>query len=150
MIKEAIISGCGNYRYSLTRIWDSTKPMIMFILLNPSTADHENDDPTILKCIAYSKSCGYGGFYVCNLFSYRSTKADKLLQVINQHGVNNLKYIIDFSDRVDKVVCGWGKDGLVRKLFNGAKTLDYLSELNHKLYYLRLNKPGEPSHPLYL
>ena len=122
----------------------------MFILLNPSTADHENDDPTILKCIAYSKSWGYGGFYVCNLFSYRSTKPEGLLNTNNPHGEDNLNYIKRNSNLVEIVVCGWGKDGLVRKLLNGSKTLDYLSELNHKLYYLRLNKHGEPSHPLYL
>src|SRR3546814_16904510 len=65
----------------LWRIWDDTKPQCMFIMLNPSTADADLDDPTIRRCIGFAKSWGYGGLQVCNLFAYRSTEPRELLKV---------------------------------------------------------------------
>lgn len=46
----------------------------MFIMLTPSTADADTDDPTIRRCIGFAKSSGFGGLYVGNLFAYRSTQ----------------------------------------------------------------------------
>jgi hypothetical protein len=74
MIKDAVVSDNQLYLYQLTRIWDTSLPMVMFICLNPSTADHDNDDPTILKCIKYASNCGYGGLMMGNLFAYRATE----------------------------------------------------------------------------
>ena len=69
MEKGAVISECQNYRYSLWRIWDESKPLIGFIGLNPSTADHREDDKTISRCIKFADSWGAGGFYMMNLFA---------------------------------------------------------------------------------
>ena len=60
MEKSAILSTDRKYRYVLTRIWDETKPTVVFIGLNPSIADEETDDQTIRKCIGYSKRWRYG------------------------------------------------------------------------------------------
>ena len=70
--KGAYFSPCRKYRYALWRIWNQNKPYAMFIGLNPSIADEVYDDPTIKRCINYSKSWGYGGVYMTNLFSYVS------------------------------------------------------------------------------
>ena len=66
--KNATFSSCRTYRYSLSRIWDKKKKYVLFVGLNPSTADEEVDDPTIRRCINYAKNWGYGGFLMVNLF----------------------------------------------------------------------------------
>lgn len=73
MKKYATLSEDRKYRYTLTRIWDETKPKVMFIGLNPSTADETKDDPTIIRCINFAKSWGYGGLEMTNLFAFRAT-----------------------------------------------------------------------------
>ena len=75
----AKISGCGTYRYALWRHWDSDwngqgdSNSVMFIGLNPSTADATEDDPTLRRCIGFAKSWGFGGLYMLNVFAYRAT-----------------------------------------------------------------------------
>lgn len=91
MKKGAIISDCQQYRYALWRIWDETKPFVMFIMLNPSKADAETDDNTVRRCIGFAKSWGYGGIYICNLFAYRSTDPKVLLKVDNPFGDQNIQ-----------------------------------------------------------
>lgn len=78
MVKDAVISDCGQYRYLLSRDWESGLQRLVFIGLNPSTADAEIDDPTIRRLIGFSKAWGYGGFDIVNLFALRS-KDPKML-----------------------------------------------------------------------
>ena len=73
MKSGAIFSSCRKYRYALWRNWDETKPCVMIIGLNPSTADENENDPTITRCINFAKSWGYGGVCVTNLFAYCAT-----------------------------------------------------------------------------
>jgi len=51
MKKDAKLSDDKLYRYQLSRIWDEDKPTVLFIMLNPSTADADVDDPTIRRVI---------------------------------------------------------------------------------------------------
>ena len=76
----AAFSPCGRYRYKLWRVWDPARPLgcVMFLMLNPSTATDNEDDPTIRRCIGYARSWGYGGLYVGNLFAYRATDPRRL------------------------------------------------------------------------
>lgn len=73
MKKSAILSDDRKYRYSLSRVWDESKNKVMFIGLNPSTADETEDDPTIRRCINFAKSWGYVGLEMTNLFAFRAT-----------------------------------------------------------------------------
>lgn len=150
MIKKAFISGCNNYRYALDRIWDDTKPKIMFLMLNPSTADDSNDDPTIRRCIGFAKSWGYGGLHVGNLFAYRSTEPKNLLIAIDPIGEENKHYLNLMAGQCDKVVCAWGNSGIVKKLGHKFGT-EYkpLKEITN-LHYIDLCNDGTPKHPLYL
>ena len=77
----AEISDCGKCRWQLWRIWDDSKPKILWIMHNPSTADAEKDDPTIRRIINFSKSWGFGGLYVGNVFPYRSTNPKDLIGI---------------------------------------------------------------------
>jgi hypothetical protein len=151
MKKDANISICENYRYQLSRVWDETKPKIMFVMLNPSTADADNDDPTIRKCINYTQKWGYGGLYVCNLFAYRATKPKVLLKIKNPFGVENEQSIKKYATNAEIIVCAWGNKKIVKAILKDKKPLDLLSFVSDKLYYLELTKKDNfLKHPLYL
>ena len=71
----AIFSECKKYRYLLWRKWGKSphSKYVMFVGLNPSTADESIDDPTIRRCICFAKDWGYDGLFMANLFAYRAT-----------------------------------------------------------------------------
>jgi len=144
MIKGALISDDGKYRYKLWRIWDDNKPCVLFIMLNPSTADAFEDDPTIRRCINFAKSWGYGGLYVGNLYAYRATDPKELKRVDDPNGIPNEANIYEMFTHCDKVICAWGNDKIVRL----SNVVNIIPE--NKLYYLDKCKSGQPKHPLYL
>jgi hypothetical protein len=143
MKKEAFFSKCRKYRYMLTRQWDANKPMVMFVGLNPSTANEVDDDPTIRRVIGFAKSWNYGGVYMCNLFAYVSTNPDDLITSGENITKNNeaLKFAEAFSD---KVIFAWG-------CFKQHKNrmIEVISMFPNA-YCLGLSKDGFPKHPLYL
>lgn len=146
MKKDAVLSECSQYRYSLSRIWDETKPIIGFIALNPSTADHVEDDRTISRCINFSKLWGFGGFYMLNLFAYRATKPSDMMQSDSPIGSENNKYILELNNKVEKIVVCWGDKG--RHKSRAREVIKLLS--NNDLYCISINNSGEPKHPLYI
>jgi hypothetical protein len=75
----ANLSPCGTYRYTLRRRWAEGGPAVLWILLNPSTADATKDDPTVRKGVGFSQRWGFNALTFVNLFAYRATDADKLL-----------------------------------------------------------------------
>ena len=144
MEKSAILSADRKYRYVLTRIWDETKPTVVFIGLNPSTADEEVDDKTIRKCIGYAKRWGYGTLIMVNLFAFRSTDPSMLKRVEDPVGPDNDSYIQKCVSESNLVIACWGNHG---KLLNRDKVL--MGSLPN-LVCLKRNKNGTPHHPLYL
>lgn len=153
VIASAVISDCEKYRYSLTRVWDDNKPRVLFIMLNPSTADAEKDDPTIRRCIGFAKDWGYGGIYVVNLFSRRSTNPKDLLTAPFVVGIENEKWFRRMSLLAHLVVCAWGNSAIVDKLQKRLdscwKPLSWIDK-SKPLHYLELSNDGTPKHPLYL
>lgn len=144
----AEFSRCMKYRYSLWRVWDAADDAFaMFIGLNPSTADHEQDDPTIRRCVSYAKSWGYGGIYMLNLFAFRATDPSDMKAAVDPVGPMNDSRLYDYHDVTGITIAAWGTHGsyqdrgdiVFRMLCNRAA-----------LYALRLTKGGHPSHPLYL
>ena len=142
--KNATFSSCRAYRYSLSRIWDKKKKYVMFIGLNPSTANEETDDPTIRRCANYAKDWGYGGFMMVNLFAYRTTLPSNLKKVKYPIGSENDKYIVILSKKADITVAVWGNNG---NLYGRDKQV---LDLIPSLMCLKINKSGQPAHPLYL
>ena len=142
MKREAIISKCGKYRYSLVREWNKNKGKVLFIMLNPSTADDKEDDNTIIRCINFAKDWGYGGLMVGNLFAYRTTYPKELFKTKEPEGKENLKYIKQMIKDADLVICAWGN--------NQGSPPKYLREITD-LHYLKLVDNGTtPGHPLRL
>jgi hypothetical protein len=144
MKTDAILSENRKYRYVLSRFWDESKPVVMIIGLNPSTADETKNDPTITRCIDFAKSWGYGGVYMLNLFAFRATLPKDMIDEEEPIGNDNDSYIDKYSKLSEKVVCAWGNDGTYKN-----RSKEILSKFDN-LYYLKLNQTGEPSHPLYL
>ena len=142
--KNATFSNCRKYRYSLSRIWDKKKKLVLFIGLNPSTANEEVDDPTIRRCVNYVKNWGYGGLIMVNLFAYRVTLPSGLKKVKYPIGEDNDKYIMTLSKKADITVAAWGNNG---NLYGRDKQV---FDLIPNLMCLKLNKSGQAAHPLYL
>jgi len=141
MNNTALISEDKLYRYQLLRVWDETLPRVLFVMLNPSTADATKDDPTIRRVISFAKSWGYGGVYVGNLFAFRSTDPKALKYVTDPTGEDNIQHIQDMVGLVDKIIYAWG---------NNQKEPKWLSELVPTPYCIDISKKGVPKHPLYL
>jgi hypothetical protein len=143
MIRSAVLSNCRKYRYSLSRVWDESKPYVLFIGLNPSTADENEDDPTIKRCIDYANRWGYGGLKMANLFAYKATLPSDLKEAKNPIGVDNDRYIKELSNKSTITVIAWSNDGSYLD-----RDKDVL-KLIDKPMCLNVNKSGQPSHPLY-
>lgn len=143
MYKEALLSEDRVYRYSLSRIWDESKPYVLFVGLNPSMADENEDDPTIRRCIDYAKSWGYGGLKMANLFAYRATLPSDLKKAEEPIGTDNNTHIKDMSSNAAVTVVAWSNDGTYLE-----RDKKVLSLINNPMC-LNINKSGQPSHPLY-
>lgn len=144
MQRSANFSRCRRYRYALWRHWDEDLPGVMFLALNPSTADHRRDDPTIRRCIGYARDWGFGSLCVANLFAWRATRPEDLKATPDPVGPRNDDWLRRLSGQVELVVAGWGNHGTF---------MDRAAQVREKmplLHYLRLNGSGEPAHPLYL
>lgn len=148
MVKGAIIDETGKYRYQLWRIWDETKPLVVFIMLNPSTADANEDDPTIRRCMNYARSWGYGGIKVVNLFAYRATDPKELSKVVDPVGPDNHLHVISaLNESNGIVIAAWGAKA--SKIKTSYKILDIL-KFHSNICCLERTKDGFPKHPLYL
>jgi hypothetical protein len=139
MKSGAIISPCGKYRYELWRRWDRG-PELVWILLNPSTADAKTDDATIRKCMGFSLRWGYAGIRVVNLFAYRATSPSDLFRAENPIGPKNDKVIRSCSEL--ECIAAWGNHGA---FLNRASQV--LQMLHGKLFCIGITNTGQPTHP---
>lgn len=143
MESGAVFSECQQYRYTLWRTWDSTKPRVTFIGLNPSTADEKNNDPTIRRCIGFARDWGCGGVTVANLFAYRATKPVDLFAAEDPVGPENDIWLARLARESALIIAAWGNDG--KKLNRSEQIRAMLPQLK----CLKRNQSGEPAHPLY-
>lgn len=150
--KSAVLSECGKFRYSLGRSWSEYVPSILFVMLNPSTADALTDDATIRRCAGFAASHGYGGIEVVNLFAYRATDPKDLRHAGYPVGPRNDKVIRDAAERAssfDAPVCvAWGSNaaGLERP----QVVLKILRSAGARIQCLKVTRSGYPQHPLML
>jgi hypothetical protein len=147
-IIEATFSPCGLYRYSLSEIWDPSKPLVLWILMNPSVACVDYSDPTLRRTGNFARSWGYGGQLVCNVHAYRATDKNRLLEVADPVGPENARTILDMAARAQTVVLACGQPPKAIR-HRSAEIVDLLTH-HPDLCYLRLAKDGTPVHPLYL
>lgn len=143
----AILDESEQYRYMLWRKWDSQEAGITFIMLNPSTADHNVDDPTIKKCMKFARKWGFGSLTVANLFAFRAPKPVELKKAKDPVGPKNDEYLLDIIGRSSVIVAAWGVHGtyLERNV-----EVSWLLSRNRELRCLGTTKDGHPRHPLFL
>ena len=143
----AIISPCGRYRYRLTR---GEGRRLAFVMLNPSTADASQDDPTIRRCLAFAKREGYDGIDVANVYAWRATDPRELFAAGNPFGDND-RHLICTALLHDVVVCAWGANVFPSHAEHTRKILSE-SRNGHRprLVCLGTTKNGSPRHPLYV
>lgn len=147
MHRGATISPCREYRFRLTRYWEGG-PSVCWIMLNPSTADAEVDDPTIRRCIGFSRQWGYGGLVVVNLFARRCTRPVHLKDPGDPVGPDNDAYIEQAATHSSLVVAAWGAHPLAKE--RGCVVANNLDDVGVTLHCLGHTASGAPRHPLYV
>lgn len=140
----ALINHIRLLGYALWRTWSEDDGHVMFIGLNPSTADETEDDPTIRRCIGFAKSWGYGGIYMLNLFAFRATDPQVMKAAADPVGPSNDEFLCMYAESAGLVVVAWGAHGVHHRRDEAVRRL--ISPLHH----LGLTKSGQPKHPLYL
>lgn len=148
-LKTAYVSKDRLYRYTLSRVWDKNGPMVLWIMLNPSTADGKQDDRTIRKIGKFSEGFGFGGMWVGNLFAYRSKDPDKLkrlVKIVNVVGPDNDGHLNGMAMICKKIIFGWGGNA---KDINPARAIKIMG-MFPKAYALSLNSDNSPGHPLFI
>ena len=142
----AIFSPCQTWRYRLERRWSRAgNTTALWIMLNPSTADVAQDDPTIRRCIGFSKSWGYHELIICNIFALRATNPVELESHEDPIGPMNNEYILRASGEADVIVAGWGAHRMA--IERGDRVLELLSK---PVMCLGVTRSGAPRHPLYV
>lgn len=143
----AVFDPTHTYRYLLWREWNPTQPRVVFVMLNPSTADAEINDATIRCCIRFAQSWGYGALEVVNLFALIATHPQQLKQAsIDPIGQECDRYLLEAADRAEQLIVAWGNWGSLHA--RDRSVLNLLT--SHQIYCVGRNRSGQPRHPLYL
>lgn len=157
MNHDTVFSPCRKYRYTLWRKVPvsftfepraCTGSVVMFIGLNPSTADEVKNDPTIRRCIDFASRWGFPHLCMCNLFGYRATEPRDMKAQPDPVGPENDHWICEVAKDAGLIVAAWGTLGT--HLDRNRKVLGLLAGLGKPVHLLKRTAAGHPSHPLYL
>lgn len=158
MKTSAIISDCGRYRYHLRREWaglteqGAPLPHVLFVMLNPSTADAVDDDPTITKCIGFASRLGYFALEVVNLWAFRTTYPTELKAAwwsgIDIVGEENNAHIRFAAGEAERVIVAWGAFTGCNIAARAADVREVLERAGKAPSCLGRLKDGAPWHPL--
>ncbi len=149
MRRGATFDVTERYRYWLWRTWDASLPRVAFVMLNPSTADHRVDDPTIRRCMGFASRWGYGSLIVVNLFAYRTPSPKELAQAAEPVGPDNDSYLVKARRRSRDMILAWGTHGRLHQ--RDSEVLELLTRRRRRdLLCLGVTMHGHPKHPLYL
>lgn len=149
MSVRIVRSNSAEYRYTLLRYIGPDTRTMLWVMLNPSTADEEKDDPTIRRVKSFTFREGYGRLVVVNLFAKRATKPVDLWKSENPLGPNNGQVLLSAIKRADIVVAAWG----AAKIPKGIERPNVEAMAKHhgkSLWCLGTNQDGSPKHPLYI
>ena len=144
--QSATISEDQQYRYSLTRKVSDGERLVLFVGLNPSTADAKLDDPTIRRCVGFAKLWGFSWLLMGNVYAFRSTDPKSLQTVKNPVGPRNRDELDKMMAVSELVIVAWGNNPLTAE----AKEIANWVVKQDKVKCLGQNKNGTPKHPLYL
>lgn len=145
---SATYSSCERYRYALTRCWEPSGRRALFIMLNPSKATEQHNDPTVERCERRARALGFGAFRVANIFAWRETDPKMLRAADSPIGHETDRLLQADCNWADQIICGWGAHGA--HLGRGGAVELLLRATGRPLYHLGLTKDGHPRHPLYI
>lgn len=136
------------FRYALWRVWQPDGDKLLFIGLNPSTANGIKDDPTIRRLVGFAKSWGFGGLFAGNLFSLVTANPGNLWFSPSPEQPNGMNDTIikRMRELCSKVMVGWGNEGR----FAGTRPREVLALVGEPVFCIKRTKAGEPIHPLYM
>jgi hypothetical protein len=155
--------GEHQYRYRLTREWparlaEKRAGRVLFVGLNPSTADGKSDDPTLRRMIRFAQDWGHSGLMVCNLFAHRATDPRELREVRDPVGPENEQSLREGADAAQRIVACWGSDWMAR-MWPGFSNHEY-ADWARRVYWLLSEyrtveclgrtRSGHPRHPVRL
>lgn len=147
----AFFSEDRTYRYWLVRVWDSRKPVLGIVMLNPSTADEDTDDATIRWLDRFARSRGYGGIEVCNLYALRSRHPKALWTHPDPVGPDNDQHLARLARERDVIVLAWGANARQPRVSHVTRLIvRACQERGATLGVLGWTKAGQPRHPLYM
>ncbi|WP_439150031.1 DUF1643 domain-containing protein [Sulfitobacter sp.] len=144
----AVYSDCETYRYSLTRVWETSGKRLLFVMLNPSKATEVDNDPTVERCERRARALGFGAFQVTNIFAFRETNPKLMRQADDPVGPDNDQILREGVAWADVVIAAWGTHGA--HLGRGTEVAQFLRRLDAPLHHLGLSIAGHPKHPLYI
>lgn len=145
--REVVFSPCDKYRYRLRQIWGDG-PLQCYLMLNPSTADLNANDPTVERVERRARASGFAGLEVINLFAYRATDPQDMLAQQEPVGPDNDQHIIEAAKSCGQLVLGWGNHG--QHMNRGRNVIEMLLQHDIQLFCLKVNNDGYPAHPLYI
>ncbi len=141
-----------DYRYWLARVWDLELPILVWVMLNPSTADAALDDPTIRRCMSFARDTGHGGILVVNLFARRTKSPEVMRAADDPIGPDNDVWLMRAFKRAaetgGKVVAAWGVHGQFQDRDYAVANL--ADRAGVTLLCLGKTQGGDPRHPLYV
>lgn len=153
-MNDAAFSGCGSYRYWLCRYLaahpksDDGWTRILWVMLNPSTADCTVNDPTIKQCMTFSTLWGFDAMDVVNLFALRATDPRALDEFpAHRIGPENDTWTVKKAAEANMIVCAWGANKHAPA--RAAYAVNNLLRPFMPLFCLGTTKSGMPWHPLY-
>jgi hypothetical protein len=149
LVREARLSDCRRYRYTLGRRWGDKEKRVTWIMLNPSVADAEIDDATIKKCMKFTERLGHDSMMVVNLFAYRATDPEELVGVEDPVGPENGHWVRQACHQAPLIIAAWG--AIKKQLLGAARAIfGIIGKEGYVLKCLGKTKNGMPRHPLYL
>lgn len=156
MHKHAVISECKQYRYYLHRYWpglgEQVTENVLFIGVNPSTADAEIDDATVRKWIGFCSRWNKNRFVVANLFAYRATNVRTLAEIDDPLGPENDQYLRDEIKDASLIIPCWGARSKLPKALHPriAVVNQMLKDSGKTVMCFGKTPHGDPYHPLML
>ena len=151
MFGSATFCDHGCHRYELRRWWDASRPRLLVVMLNPSTADERQNDPTIRRCLTHAGDAGFGSLFVANLYAFRATDppdletAAAVRPCMDAVGAENDDRLRALADEADLTWAAWGAHAMA-----AAREAEALRVLRGPLYARGTTKGGAPRHPLYV
>jgi hypothetical protein len=143
----AVFDPRRKYRYLLWRKWDAELPKLCFVMLNPSTANEFQNDPTISRCVGFAQKWGFGSLEVVNAFALRATDSSELKLVKDPVGGKLAdRYIEEAVESSDKIVVAWGNTGTWMDRHLALNEMLRGSEVS----CFGMTNQNQPKHPLYL